>query len=98
MHDVLDEWDTMILVWKMEEEEGRKRRQRWPCFEEEGMFCITYSWFCGCKVNQVSVCLEISRKIKELNHKLDYISIEKDRYTFNTSNGSTQTIRNYKLY
>nr|TKS18321.1 hypothetical protein D5086_0000004780 [Populus alba] len=69
MDDVLDEWSTAILRWKMEEaEENTHSRQKIRCsFLGTPCFCF----------NQVVRRRDIALKIKEVNEKVDDIAKER---------------------
>ncbi|KAJ6882800.1 hypothetical protein NC651_029162 [Populus alba x Populus x berolinensis] len=69
MDDVLDEWSTTILRWKMEEaEENTRTRQK--------MRCSFLKSPCSC-LNQVVRRRAIALKIKEVCEKVDDIAKEK---------------------
>ncbi|XP_034922557.1 putative disease resistance protein RGA1 [Populus alba] len=74
MDDVLDEWSTAILRWKMEEaEENTHSRQKIRCsFLGTPCFCF----------NQVVRRRDIALKIKEVNEKVDDIAKERAKYGF----------------
>nr|XP_034929777.1 putative disease resistance protein RGA3 isoform X2 [Populus alba] len=74
MDDVLDEWSTAILRWKMEEaEENTRSRQK--------MRCSFLKSPCSC-LNQVVRRRDIARKIKEVCEKVDDIAKERATYGF----------------
>nr|TKS04598.1 hypothetical protein D5086_0000143230 [Populus alba] len=70
MDDVLDEWSTAILRWKMEEaEENTRSLQKMRCsFLKSPCFCL----------NQVARRRDIARKIKEVCEKVDDIAKARD--------------------
>jgi len=74
MDDVLDEWSTAILRWKMEEaEENTHSRQKIRCsFLGSPCFCF----------NQVVRRRDIALKIKEVGEKVDGIAKERAKYGF----------------
>ncbi|KAJ6978023.1 disease resistance protein RGA3 [Populus alba x Populus x berolinensis] len=74
MDDVLDEWGTAILRWKMEEaEENTRSRQKMRCsFLGSPCFCF----------NQVVGRRDIALKIKEVCVKVDDIAKERAKYGF----------------
>ncbi|KAL9373038.1 hypothetical protein Peur_035282 [Populus x canadensis] len=74
MDDVLDEWSTAILRWKMEEaEENTRSLQKMRCsFLKSPCFCL----------NQVVRRRDIALKIKEVCEKVDDIAKARDRYGF----------------
>ncbi|KAJ6889220.1 disease resistance protein RGA3 [Populus alba x Populus x berolinensis] len=74
MDDVLDEWSTAILRWKMEEaEENTRSRQKMRCsFLGSPCFCF----------NQVVGRRDIALKIKEVCVKVDDIAKERAKYGF----------------
>jgi Leucine-rich repeat (LRR) protein len=74
MDDVLDEWSTAILRWKMEEaEENTHSRQKIRCsFLGSPCFCF----------NQVVRRRDIALKIKEVSEKVDDIAKERAKYGF----------------
>ncbi|XP_034929775.1 putative disease resistance protein RGA1 [Populus alba] len=74
MDDVLDEWGTAILRWKMEEaEENTRSRQKMRCsFLGSPCFCF----------NQVVRRRDIALKIKEVCVKVDDIAKERAKYGF----------------
>jgi len=74
MDDVLDEWSTAILRWKMEEaEENTHSRQKIRCsFLGSPCFCF----------NQVVRRRDIALKIKEVCEKVDDIAKERAKYGF----------------
>ncbi|KAL9335585.1 hypothetical protein Peur_072766 [Populus x canadensis] len=74
MDDVLDEWSTAILRWKMEEaEENTHSRQKIRCsFLGSPCFCL----------NQVVRRRDIALKIKEVSEKVDDIAKERAEYGF----------------
>ncbi|KAJ6882805.1 disease resistance protein RGA3 isoform X6 [Populus alba x Populus x berolinensis] len=74
MDDVLDEWSTAILRWKMEEaEENTHSRQKiWCSFLGSPCFCF----------NQVVRRRDIALKIKEVSEKVDDIAKERAIYGF----------------
>ena len=69
MDDVLDEWSSAILRWKMEEaEENTRSRQKMRCsFLRSPCFGL----------NQVGPRRDIALKIKEVCEKMDDIAKEK---------------------
>jgi hypothetical protein len=74
MDDVLDEWSTAILRWKMEEaEENTRSRQK--------MRCSFLKSPCSC-LNQVVRRRDIALKIKEVCEKVDDIAKERATYAF----------------
>jgi signal recognition particle GTPase len=74
MDDVLDEWSTAILRWKMEEaEENTRSRQKMRCSSlRSPCFCL----------NQVVRRRDIALKIKEVCEKVDDIAKARDTYGF----------------
>ncbi|XP_073259813.1 putative disease resistance protein RGA3 isoform X1 [Populus alba] len=74
MDDVLDEWSTAILRWKMEEaEENTRSLQKMRCsFLKSPCFCL----------NQVVRRRDIALKIKEVCEKVDDIAKARDMYGF----------------
>jgi len=74
MDDVLDEWSTAILRWKMEEaEENTHSLQKMRCsFLKSPCFCL----------NQVVRHRDIALKIKEVCEKVDDIAKERAKYGF----------------
>jgi Leucine-rich repeat (LRR) protein len=74
MDDVLDEWSTAILRWKMEEaEENTRSLQKMRCsFLKSPCFCL----------NQVVRHRDIALKIKEVCEKVDDIAKERAKYGF----------------
>jgi hypothetical protein len=74
MDDVLDEWSTAILRWKMEEaEENTRSLQKMRCsFLGSPCFCF----------NQVARRREIALKIKEVCEKVDEIAKERAMFGF----------------
>ncbi|XP_034929796.1 putative disease resistance protein RGA4 [Populus alba] len=74
MDDVLDEWSTAILRWKMEEaEENTRSLQKIRCsFLRSPRFCL----------NQVVRRRDIAFKIKEVCEKVDDIAKERVMYGF----------------
>jgi len=74
MDDVLDEWSTAILRWKMEEaEENTRSLQKMRCsFLKSPCFCL----------NQVVRRRDIALKIKEACEKVDDIAKARDMYGF----------------
>ncbi|KAL9373041.1 hypothetical protein Peur_035285 [Populus x canadensis] len=74
MDDVLDEWSTAILRWKMEEaEENTRSRQKMRCsFLRSPCFCF----------NQVVRRRDIALKIKEVCEKVDDIAKERAMFGF----------------
>jgi len=74
MDDVLDEWSTAILRWKMEEaEENTPSRKKIRCsFLGSPFFCL----------NQVVQRRDIALKIKEVCEKVDDIAKERAMYGF----------------
>jgi len=74
MDDVLDEWSTAILRWKMEEaEENTRGRQKMRCSSlRSPCFCL----------NQVVRRRDIALKIKEVCEKVDDIAKARDTYGF----------------
>ncbi|KAJ6882823.1 disease resistance protein RGA4 isoform X1 [Populus alba x Populus x berolinensis] len=74
MDDVLDEWSTAILRWKMEEaEENTHSRQKIRCsFLGSPCFCF----------NQVVRRRDIALKIKEVSEKVDDIAKQRAKYGF----------------
>ncbi|KAJ6882793.1 disease resistance protein RGA3 isoform X3 [Populus alba x Populus x berolinensis] len=74
MDDVLDEWSTAILRWKMEEaEENTRSLQKMRCsFLGSPCFCF----------NQVARRRDIALKIKEVCEKVDEIAKERAMFGF----------------
>ncbi|KAJ6882816.1 disease resistance protein RGA3 isoform X2 [Populus alba x Populus x berolinensis] len=74
MDDVLDEWSTAIVRWKMEEaEENTRSLQKMRCFFlKSPCFCL----------NQVVRRRDIALKIKEVCEKVDEIAKARDMYGF----------------
>ena len=72
MDDVLDEWSTAILRWKMEEAEENTRSL-------QKMRCSLSPCFC---LNQVVLRRDIALKIKEVSEKVDDIAKARDMYGF----------------
>jgi Leucine-rich repeat (LRR) protein len=74
MDDVLDEWSTAILRWKMEEaEENTRSLQKMRCsFLGSPCFCF----------NQVARRRDIALKIKEVCEKVDEIAKERAIFGF----------------
>jgi predicted DNA-binding protein YlxM (UPF0122 family) len=74
MDDVLDEWSTAILRWKMEEaEENTRSLQKIRCsFPRSPCFCL----------NQVVRRRAIALKIKKVCEKVDDIAKEKEMFGF----------------
>ena len=74
MDDVLDEWSTAILRWKMEEaEENTRSRQKMRCsFLRSPCFGL----------NQVGQRRDIALKIKEVCEKVDEIAKERAMFGF----------------
>ncbi|KAL5576149.1 hypothetical protein UlMin_017848 [Ulmus minor] len=80
MDNVLDEWKTAILEYKIGKEEGGALVR-----PKEVFFPMLSSCFCFPKVNQLGLRRDIAHKIKELNEELDRIAKEKDKYNLNTT-------------
>jgi len=74
LDDVLDEWSTAILRWKMEEaEENTRSRQKMRCsFLKSPCFCL----------NQVVPRRDIALKIKEVSEKVNDIAKERAMFGF----------------
>ncbi|KAG5223387.1 disease resistance protein [Salix suchowensis] len=72
MDDVLDEWSTAILTWKMDEENTRSRKKMRCSFMRSPCFCL----------NQGVRRRDIALKIKAVSEKLDEIAKEKAMYGF----------------
>eukprot|EP00258_Populus_trichocarpa_P021943 XP_024437962.1 putative disease resistance protein RGA4 isoform X7 [Populus trichocarpa] len=74
LDDVLDEWSTAILRWKMEEaEENTRSRQKMRCsFLKSPCFCL----------NQVVQRRDIALKIKEVSEKVNDIAKERAMFGF----------------
>ncbi|KAL5555618.1 hypothetical protein UlMin_037854 [Ulmus minor] len=70
MDNVLDEWNTAILKYKIKREEGKKK----VCFPMPSCFC-----------SPKGLRRDIALKVKDLNEHLDRIAKEKDRYNLNTT-------------
>eukprot|EP00258_Populus_trichocarpa_P021938 XP_024437957.1 putative disease resistance protein RGA4 isoform X1 [Populus trichocarpa] len=85
MDDVLDEWSTAILRWKMEEaEENTHSRQKIQCsFLGSPCFCF----------NQVVRRRDIALKIKEVSEKVDDIAKERAKYGFDLYKGTDELQR-----
>ncbi|KAL5555639.1 hypothetical protein UlMin_037875 [Ulmus minor] len=80
MDNVLDEWNTAILDYKIKKEEGEDllAPKKEVCFPMP-------SCFCSPKVNRLGLRRDIALKVKDLNEQLDRIAKEKDRYNLNTT-------------
>ncbi|KAL5574444.1 hypothetical protein UlMin_016143 [Ulmus minor] len=81
MDNVLDEWKTAILEYKIGKEEGGALVRP----KKEVFFPMLSSCFCFPKVNQLGLRRDIAHKIKVLNKDLDRIAKEKDKYNLNTT-------------
>ncbi|CAI0396235.1 unnamed protein product [Linum tenue] len=90
MDDVLDEWNTAILL--QEEEEGHGNRPNWiemqllrifSCLFKVCPFFTPFSWN---SFDEIGVRYDIGSRIKVLNQRLDVIDKEKNTYNFTTYN------------
>uniref|UniRef100_A0A6N2MM56 NB-ARC domain-containing protein n=1 Tax=Salix viminalis TaxID=40686 RepID=A0A6N2MM56_SALVM len=72
MDDVLDEWSTAILTWKMDEENTRSLKKMRCSFMRSPCFCL----------NQGVRRRDIALKIKEVSEKMDEIAKAKAMYGF----------------
>ncbi|CAL1363374.1 unnamed protein product [Linum trigynum] len=90
MDDVLDEWNTAILLH--EEEEGHGNEHSWlemqllrifSCLFKVCPFFIPFSWN---SFDEIGVRYDVGSKIKVLNQRLDVIDKEKNTYNFTTYN------------
>ncbi|KAL5555556.1 hypothetical protein UlMin_037792 [Ulmus minor] len=79
MDNVLDEWNTAILEYKIKKEEGEDllAPKKKVCFPMPSCFCPP-------KVNRLGLRRDIALKVKDLNKQLDRIAKEKDGYNLNT--------------
>ncbi|KAL5555555.1 hypothetical protein UlMin_037791 [Ulmus minor] len=80
MDNVLDEWNTAILDYKIRKEEGEDllAPKKEVCFPMP-------SCFCSPKFNRLGLRRDIALKVKDLNEQLDRIAKEKDRDNLNTT-------------
>uniref|UniRef100_A0A6N2LWP6 AAA+ ATPase domain-containing protein n=1 Tax=Salix viminalis TaxID=40686 RepID=A0A6N2LWP6_SALVM len=78
MDDVLDEWSTAILTWKMDEENTRALKKTRCSFMRSPCFCL----------NQGVRRHNIALKIKAISEKLDEIAKEKAMYDFKLDKGA----------
>ncbi|KAL5555612.1 hypothetical protein UlMin_037848 [Ulmus minor] len=80
MDNVLDEWNTAILDYKIRKEEGEDllAPKKEVCFPMP-------SCFCSPKVNRLGSRRKIARKVKDLNERLDRIAKDQVRFSLNTT-------------
>ncbi|KAL5555536.1 hypothetical protein UlMin_037772 [Ulmus minor] len=80
MDNVLDEWNTAILDYKIKKEEGEDllAPKKKVCFPMP-------SCFCSPKVNRLGSRRKIAGKVKDLNERLDRIAKDQVRYSLTTT-------------
>ncbi|KAL5555537.1 hypothetical protein UlMin_037773 [Ulmus minor] len=80
MDNVLDEWNTAILDYKIRKEEGEDllAPKKEVCFPMP-------SCFCSPKVNRLGLRRDIALKVKDLNERLDRIAKDQVRYSLTTT-------------
>ncbi|PON92547.1 NB-ARC domain, LRR domain containing protein [Trema orientale] len=98
MDDVLDEWNTIILKSKIDDEEKEGERTNDINERKKVCFFVPSSLFCCIRVPRLRLRVrrDIALKIKDLNEKLNDIAIEKERYSFRTTTSSNEQLERPK--
>ncbi|EXB67283.1 Disease resistance protein RGA2 [Morus notabilis] len=81
MDDVLDEWNTAILEFKIKKEEEAENNA--SSSNKKVCFPMPSSCFCFTRVKRLTLRRDIALKIKELNQDLDRIAKDKEKYNLN---------------